>query len=88
MKITEKRTVDVITKYLCDVCDTVFEVPEGYNSTENLGQLNAHWGYGSTQDGSRYHLDLCEKCYRLLKTIVEAALCLLTKKLCPMITLD
>lgn len=63
MKTTEKRTVDVITKHICDVCDQVFEVPEGSDSAVNIGQLSAQWGYGSSQDGSRYHLDLCEQCF-------------------------
>ena len=63
MKVTEKRTVDVITKHICDVCEKVFEVPEGCDSSQNIGTLNANWGYGSTQDGARYNLDLCEQCF-------------------------
>jgi hypothetical protein len=32
---------------------------------EESGTLSASFGYGSKEDGNVYHLDLCEKCFKI-----------------------
>jgi hypothetical protein len=44
----------------CAVCGTDTRVP-GYG--QQFGTLQALWGYGSTHDGERYRVHLCEPCF-------------------------
>ena len=55
MEIKELQQVRFITDVLCDVCKQ--------STTLKFATFSAHWGYGSTHDGDRYELQLCEKCF-------------------------
>ncbi|MEH6800684.1 MAG: hypothetical protein V7681_15430 [Halopseudomonas sabulinigri] len=44
----------------CDVCEANTRVP-GYGN--QLGYLQALWGYGSKHDGEGYQVRLCESCF-------------------------
>lgn len=44
----------------CAVCASNTRVP-GYG--QQLGTLEARWGYGSKHDGERYRVHLCESCF-------------------------
>jgi hypothetical protein len=60
MKITEKRTVYETTGFCCDVCMKMV-MKEDHDMTASL---SADFGYGSQEDGNKYHLDLCESCFK------------------------
>ena len=55
MEIKQLKQVEVVTDILCDVCNQATQL--------EFGTLSANWGYGSTHDGERYELQLCEKCF-------------------------
>ena len=55
MEIKKLQQVKVITDVLCDVCNQSAKL--------EFATFSAHWGYGSTHDGERYELQLCEKCF-------------------------
>ena len=55
MEIKKLQQVRFITDVLCDVCKQ--------STTLKFATFSAHWGYGSTHDGERYELQLCEKCF-------------------------
>jgi hypothetical protein len=38
---------------------------------EEAGELNAQWGYGSQEDGTCYHVDLCEDCFKVAVTALK-----------------
>ena len=57
MEIKQLQQVKVITDVLCDVCNQSAKL--------EFATLSAHWDYGSTHDGERYELQLCEKCFFL-----------------------
>lgn len=56
--VTQPAETDV--DITCDVCGQSTRV-EGYG--QQFGTLQAHWGYGSKQDGERYEVHLCESCF-------------------------
>ncbi|MGP8289639.1 hypothetical protein ACT3OH_05160 [Vreelandella zhanjiangensis] len=60
MKITEKVEVDTITDVVCYVCLCSTRISNG---GLEFATLQAHWGYGSTHDGERYEIHLCESCF-------------------------
>jgi len=77
MKKTTQKLVDVIVDITCDVCG-ISVIPEPHKTHhENLdnfqefGVLRASFGYGSNQDGSSFHFDLCEACFGQLVDKVE-----------------
>ena len=55
MEIKQLEQVEVMTDVVCDVCNQSTKL--------EFATLSAHWGYGSTNDGERYELQLCEKCF-------------------------
>jgi hypothetical protein len=57
-KSTEE-TADI----LCDKCGNSVCINHGSFTVYECGTLYASWGYGSGQDGSEYHFDLCEPCF-------------------------
>ncbi|MCH8493018.1 MAG: hypothetical protein LAT53_07295 [Idiomarina sp.] len=72
MQRTEQKTVDGVTDILCDICGTSV-VPSALRAhQDNLdefidyGVLQASFGYGSAQDGTSVHVDLCEPCFMQL----------------------
>jgi hypothetical protein len=60
MRITEMIEVETVTEIVCDVCGkSTFLVNGGHQ----FGTLKADWGYGTTHDGERYEVHLCELCF-------------------------
>lgn len=60
MKVTGTMKVETVTDVLCDVCGCSTRVTPG---GLQFATLKAHWGYGTTHDGERYELHLCEGCF-------------------------
>jgi hypothetical protein len=60
MKITDMEQTESVSGVLCDVCGDSTRI-EGYGL--QFGTLSASWGYGSTHDGERYEVHLCEPCF-------------------------
>ncbi|WP_095194385.1 hypothetical protein [Pseudomonas sp. Irchel 3A7] len=60
MKIIGRVEADAVTDVVCDVCQCSTRVHAG---GLQFGTLHAHWGYGTTHDGERYELQLCEACF-------------------------
>nr|WP_090438982.1 hypothetical protein [Pseudomonas benzenivorans] len=60
MKITTTEQTESISDVVCDVCGSSTRV-EGYGF--QFGTLHAIWGYGSSHDGERYEVHLCEPCF-------------------------
>ena len=60
MKIFQDKLTAVITDVICDVCSSSTTHPSG---SANFAVLSAHWGYGSSHDGQRYEIHLCENCF-------------------------
>ena len=60
MKITAMEQTESVRDVLCDVCVDSTRV-EGYGL--QFGTLRASWGYGSSHDGERYEVHLCEPCF-------------------------
>ncbi len=60
MKITAMEQTESVRDVLCDVCGDSTRV-EGYGL--QFGTLRASWGYGSSHDGERYEVHLCEPCF-------------------------
>ena len=61
MRTWKKKTTKVVDDVHCDACG---------KSTTNYADvgpdyatLESCWGYGSNDDGTRYNIDLCEKCF-------------------------
>ncbi|GGB10917.1 hypothetical protein [Agarivorans gilvus] len=65
MKIYGKQYVETMIDSVCDVCGESLMVDVNGHKIEEAGKLNAQWGYGSKEDGSCYHLDLCEGCFKI-----------------------
>lgn len=69
MKKEDERKTKVVVDIFCDVCgssvipDTHKQNEESLNDFSAYGQLKAEFGYGSTRDGDKVSLDLCEKCF-------------------------
>jgi len=54
------KSIEVHEDTFCDIC--------GNSCKDKLGNyesasLSADWGYSSGKDGTRYDIDLCEKCF-------------------------
>ncbi len=60
MKITTTEQAETVNDVLCDVRGDSTRV-EGYGL--QFGALRANWGYGSSHDGERYEVHLCEPCF-------------------------
>ncbi|MFB2681170.1 hypothetical protein [Shewanella mangrovisoli] len=64
MKFYEKQLVNTVLDRVCDVCGNSVMIDVNGHKYQEVGELKAHWGYGSKEDGTAYHLDLCEACFR------------------------
>ncbi len=53
----------VYGKRVCDVCGQSAMVEINDHKYEVAGELKSDWAYGSREDGTCYHLDLCENCF-------------------------
>ncbi|WQN26597.1 hypothetical protein ULE26_15320 [Stutzerimonas stutzeri] len=60
MQISNADKKESSSDILCDVCGESTRV-DGYGC--QFGTLSAVWGYGSTHDGQRYQVRLCETCF-------------------------
>lgn len=60
MKTMGMTEVETVIDIRCDVCSASTKVDVG---GLQFGTLQAHWGYGTTHDGQRYKLHLCESCF-------------------------
>jgi len=60
MTILGVKAVEVVSDVICDICC-------GSTYTEGggleYGELRASWGYGSSHDGERYEVHLCQRCF-------------------------
>lgn len=60
MKTHKKEYKQVIDKIYCDMCGLCC-------TDDNFGNeyatIEASWGYGSSKDGSKFDIQLCEKCF-------------------------
>ncbi len=65
MKIYGKQVAVTVVDRACDVCGQSVMVDVNGHKYEEAGELQAHWGYGSKEDGIFYHLDLCENCFKV-----------------------
>ena len=67
MKIFEERLVETVVDRVCDVCKESVMTDVGEGRVEEFGELKAKLGYGSKskEDGNTYHLDLCERCFKV-----------------------
>ncbi len=52
------RTVDDVH---CDVCGK--STTNNINVGPDYATLESCWGYGSKNDGTKYHIELCETCF-------------------------
>jgi len=63
-KITEKREVEQVVGYVCDICCK--ECPHGEHAT-----LHAQWGFDSSKDGEVHECHMCEVCYDQIKVLIN-----------------
>lgn len=70
MRIYKNKKVEVLDEVTCDICG---ESCSDVNFGHECAHLVADWGYSSKQDGTKYEVDFCEKCFEkvveFLKTI-------------------
>jgi hypothetical protein len=62
-----------ITKVLDDVhCDCCGKSTTNYVDVgPDYATLESCWGYGSTDDGAKYDIDLCEHCFSEILTFIR-----------------
>jgi len=60
MKILGVKEVEVVGDVVCDICCRSTQTEGG---GLQYGELRAAWGHGSTRDGERYEVHLCERCF-------------------------
>jgi len=60
MKILGVKDVEVVSEVMCDICCRSTQTEGG---GLQYGELRAAWGYGSSHDGERYEVHLCECCF-------------------------
>ncbi len=64
MKLYEEQLISTVVDRVCDVCGSSVMIDINGYKYEEVGELKAQWGYDSKTDGTAYHLDLCEDCFR------------------------
>lgn len=57
MKIFKDSSGKTVVDRVCDVCKE--------SVITDLGELKANWGDGLQKGGSKYHLDLCQNCFKV-----------------------
>jgi hypothetical protein len=61
MRTFKEKTTKVVDDVYCDACG---KSTTNYNDIgPDYANLESCWGYGSSNDGSRYSIDLCESCF-------------------------
>jgi hypothetical protein len=73
MKIIGKAEIETVVDVVCDACASSTRVKTRANE---YGVVHARWGYGSSHDGERYELHLCEECFfRMIAYIKQERRC-------------
>lgn len=65
MKILAEKLVESVVDRLCDVCNESVQIDLNGYKYEECAELAVEWGYGSKEDGKKYHIDLCENCFNV-----------------------
>jgi hypothetical protein len=77
MEIREKRVVDEVAGYNCDICNKPCFKEDGPNQLDSseYATLRAEWGYWSRdKDGTVHECHLCELCYDKVRRFIEEEL--------------
>ena len=61
MKTFKEKTIRIIADIVCDACGK--STTNDINIGPDYATLESCWGYGSSNDGSKYNIDLCESCF-------------------------
>jgi hypothetical protein len=61
MKTFKEKTIKVVEDVHCDTCGK--STTNDTNVGPDYATLESCWGYGSSNDGSKYNIDLCETCF-------------------------
>ncbi len=69
MRTFKKKTIKVVDEVHCDACGK--RTTNDPNVGPDYGTLESCWGYGSTNDGSKYNIDLCETCFFEVLTFLK-----------------
>lgn len=60
MKTYVEKPIKVIDRIYCDVCGKIC-TDDNYGN--EYATVEAAWGYASSQDGSKFDIQLCENCF-------------------------
>ena len=61
MRTWKTKTTKVVDDVSCDACG---KSTTNYSDVgPDYATLESCWGYGSSNDGSKYNIDLCEECF-------------------------
>lgn len=60
MRTFKNKTVKVLDKIYCDMCGLCCTDD---NFGNEVATLEASWGYCSSKDGSKFDIQLCERCF-------------------------
>jgi len=61
MRTWKTKTTKVVDDVNCDCCG---KSTTNYSDIgPDYATLESCWGYGSSNDGSKYNIDLCEECF-------------------------
>jgi|ERR1017187_6826953 hypothetical protein len=75
MEMREKRVVDEVVGYTCDICSQPCFKEDGPNRLESdeHATLRAEWGYWSdgNKDGTSDECHMCEACYEKVRAFIE-----------------
>lgn len=55
MRTYKQKTIKALDTVYCDIC--------GATIGPDFATLEAVWGYGSANDGTKFDIELCEKCF-------------------------
>ena len=61
MRTFKEKTIQVVEDVRCDACDK--STTNYIDIGPDYATLESCWGYGSSNDGSKYNIDLCETCF-------------------------
>jgi hypothetical protein len=74
MEMREKRLVDEVVGYVCDICGSPCLKESGSNRLESSehATLRADWGYWSEgKDETAHECHMCESCYDKVRRFIE-----------------
>jgi hypothetical protein len=61
MKTFEEKKIRVVQDVHCDICGK--STTNNTNVGPDYATLESCWGYGSTHDGRKFGIDICESCF-------------------------